>query len=115
QTPSGRILRRSSTSQDRPALFAAQFALSHACWLITYPLAGWLGASVSLTASFIGLTLIAALAWILSKQIWRPEYDEEVVAHTHDDLSENHPHVAKGKEHAHTFVIDDDHRKWPGR
>ncbi|MBA6130060.1 MFS transporter, partial [Pseudomonas juntendi] len=29
QTPSGRILRRSSTSQDRPALFAAQFALSH--------------------------------------------------------------------------------------
>ena len=43
QTPSGRILRRSSSAQDRPALFAAQFALSHACWLITYPLAGWLG------------------------------------------------------------------------
>lgn len=36
QTPSGRILRRSSSAQDRPALFAAQFALSHACWLITY-------------------------------------------------------------------------------
>jgi len=114
QTPSGRILRRSSTSQDRPALFAAQFALSHACWLITYPLAGWLGASVSLTASFIGLTLVAAMAWILSKQIWRPEYDEEVVAHSHVDLPENHPHVAEGKAHAHTFVIDDDHPKWPG-
>ncbi|MDZ3992947.1 MFS transporter [Pseudomonas sp. Teo4] len=115
QTPSGRILRRSSTSQDRPALFAAQFALSHACWLITYPLAGWLGASVSLTASFVGLTLVAAMAWILSKHIWRPEYDEEVVAHSHDDLSDDHPHVAEGKAHAHTFVIDDDHRKWPRR
>lgn len=35
QTPSGRLLRRSAREEDRPALFAAQFALSHACWLIT--------------------------------------------------------------------------------
>ncbi|MFM9776364.1 MFS transporter, partial [Streptomyces galilaeus] len=32
-TPSGRLLRRSSQAEDRPALFAAQFALSHVCWL----------------------------------------------------------------------------------
>lgn len=44
-TPTGRLLRLSSSDADRPALFAAQFALSHACWLITYPMAGWLGAS----------------------------------------------------------------------
>lgn len=113
QTPSGRILRRSSSAQDRPALFAAQFALSHACWLITYPLAGWLGASVSLTASFIGLSLVAAVAWLVSKRIWRPEYEEDVVAHNHDDLPEDHPHVANGNAYAHSFVIDDDHRKWP--
>ena len=31
-TPSGRLLRRSAHAGDRPALFAAQFALSHA-WL----------------------------------------------------------------------------------
>ncbi|EPP3992070.1 MFS transporter, partial [Pseudomonas aeruginosa] len=105
QTPSGRILRRSSSAQDRPALFAAQFALSHACWLITYPLAGWLGASVSLTASFIGLSLVAAVAWLVSKRIWRPEYEEDVVAHNHDDLPEDHPHVANGNAHAHSFVI----------
>ncbi len=43
QTPSGRLLRRSSHPADRPALFAAQFALSHACWLVFYPLAGWAG------------------------------------------------------------------------
>ncbi|MBI6855521.1 MFS transporter [Pseudomonas cichorii] len=113
QTPSGRILRRSSSAQDRPALFAAQFALSHACWLITYPLAGWLGASVSLMASFIGLSLVAAAAWLVSKRIWRPVYEEDVVAHNHDDLPADHPHVANGSAHAHSFVIDDDHRRWP--
>jgi predicted MFS family arabinose efflux permease len=36
QTPAGRLLRRSADAADRPALFAAQFALSHACWLLTY-------------------------------------------------------------------------------
>ena len=40
QTPTGRLLRRSAQPEDRPAIFAAQFALSHACWLLTYPLAG---------------------------------------------------------------------------
>ena len=34
QTPTGRLLRRSAHPEDRPALFAAQFALSHICWLI---------------------------------------------------------------------------------
>lgn len=115
QTPSGRILRRSSSAQDRPSLFAAQFALSHACWLIAYPLAGWLGASVNLTAAFMGLSLLAGAAWVLSKWIWHPDYELEVVSHQHDDLSEDHPHVADGKSHAHSFVIDEQHRKWPRR
>ena len=34
-TPSGRLLRRSAHASDRPAVFAAQFALSHACLLLT--------------------------------------------------------------------------------
>ena len=42
-TPSGRLLRSSAHAEDRPSLFAAQFALSHACWLLTYPAAGWAG------------------------------------------------------------------------
>lgn len=44
QTPIGRIINRSAREADRGAIFAAQVALSHACWLITYPLAGWIGA-----------------------------------------------------------------------
>jgi H+ antiporter protein len=69
QTPSGRLLRRSAQPEDRPALFAAQFALSHACWLITYPLAGWLGATAGLGTTFIALGLIAIGAvagWLAS-------------------------------------------------
>ncbi len=81
QTPSGRILRRSSSAQDRPALFAAQFALSHACWLVTYPLAGWLGASVNLSAAFIGLGLLAGFAWVVSKRIWHPDSESAAKLH----------------------------------
>ncbi|HCL4104156.1 TPA: MFS transporter, partial [Pseudomonas aeruginosa] len=113
QTPSGRILRRSSNAQDRPALFAAQFALSHACWLITYPLAGWIGANIGLTSSFICLAVLAAAAWITSAAIWKPEHDEEVLRHTHDDLAADHEHIVDGKDHSHLYVIDDLHRRWP--
>ncbi|EQM72062.1 MFS transporter [Pseudomonas tohonis] len=113
QTPSGRILRRSSNSLDRPALFAAQFALSHACWLITYPLAGWLGANVSLQASFIGLSLLAAASLAFSLCIWKPEHDQTLIEHTHDDLTDDNEHVADGKTHSHDYVIDDQHRRWP--
>ncbi|WP_368417327.1 MFS transporter [Falsiroseomonas sp.] len=58
-TPSGRLLRRSAHAGDRPALFAAQFALSHACWLLTYPLAGSLGATVGLGPTFLVLAVLA--------------------------------------------------------
>ena len=57
-TPSGRLLRRSARAADRPALFAAQFALSHACWLLTYPLAGWLGSSAGIVPTLLVLAVI---------------------------------------------------------
>src|SRR3546814_13192255 len=59
-TPGGRLLRRSSGADDRPALFAAQFALSHVCWLIAYPLAGQLGALVGFGAAFAVCAALAA-------------------------------------------------------
>lgn len=118
QTPSGRLLRRSSSEGDRPALFAAQFALSHACWLITYPLAGWLGAKFGLTTSFITLGAVASLAVILSARLWRAD-DPVELKHTHQDLETGHPHlagdvrIAPDRQHTHAFVIDDEHRHWP--
>lgn len=118
QTPSGRLLRRSSSLEDRPALFAAQFALSHACWLITYPLAGWLGATVGLPATFSALGVIAAAAIFIATRLW-PADDPEEIEHVHDDLAADHPHLADaervgdGHRHSHVFVIDSHHPDWP--
>ncbi|WP_208511398.1 MFS transporter [Variovorax paradoxus] len=121
QTPSGRLLRRSAHPEDRPALFAAQFALSHACWLITYPLAGWLGAKAGLSTSFLVLGAVAVVSVMLAGWLWRAEESPQV-SHTHDALPAGHPHLAEHKPmsgpdgratHAHEFVIDDDHPRWP--
>ena len=119
QTPSGRLLRRSSSDADRPALFAAQFALSHACWLITYPLAGWLGARFGLGVSFAALGVLAGAAVLLSMRLWPVEDPVELV-HSHEALSPEHPHLASHAgsktaegQHSHAFVIDDEHQRWP--
>lgn len=119
QTPSGRLLRRSSSEADRPALFAAQFALSHVCWLVTYPLAGWVGAAFGVTTSFIALGVLASLAVLLSVQLW-PADDPLTLWHRHDDLTPDHPHLAdesgiapSDRKHSHPYVIDDEHRHWP--
>ncbi|ELT51239.1 MFS transporter [Brucella intermedia] len=115
QTPSGRLLRRSANPEDRPALFAAQFALSHACWLIAYPLAGWAGAALGLPLTAIILAALAAVAIGIAIAVW-PSDDPEIVAHHHDDLPTGHSHLAeagRGDRHAHAFVIDDMHLSWP--
>ena len=117
QTPSGRLLRRSSHAEDRPALFAAQFALSHACWLLTYPLAGWLGARAGLGASFLTLAALGGAAALLGSRLW-PRADPSHREHAHDDLDAEHPHLpgdpaAGPRRHTHAYVIDDEHRRWP--
>ncbi|WP_067243020.1 MFS transporter [Microbacterium resistens] len=70
-TPSARLLRRNSTEQNRPAVFAAQFSLSHACFLITYPLAGVVGATIGLSAVALVLVAIGILGAVLAVLTWR--------------------------------------------
>ncbi|HEV7257272.1 MAG TPA: MFS transporter [Bosea sp. (in: a-proteobacteria)] len=115
QTPSGRLLRRSAHADDRPAVFAAQFALSHACWLVTYPLAGWLGATLplaTLAALFGAATLLAVVG---AARLW-PAGSTEAVLHDHPELPHNHPHLAEhAGRHSHAIVIDDLHPSWPSR
>ena len=82
--PIGRVLRRAGRLDDRPAVFAAQFSLSHACWLLTYPLTGRLAAVV-----------VALVVW--PRRLTRP------VLHTHDDSAAGH-----GWSHSHE-VMDDAH------
>ncbi|MDY0910462.1 MFS transporter [Microbacterium sp. CFBP9034] len=57
-TPSSRLLADASTPANRNLVYTAQFAFSHACFLVTYPLAGWIGAA-SMPAAVIALFVIA--------------------------------------------------------
>jgi len=117
-TPTGRLLRRSAHPADRPALFAAQFALSHSCWLLTYLLAGWLGASLGLDAAFAILGVVAALAIFGAIRLW-PSDDAASAEHLQTNLETDDPHLAGGTlasggvRHAHTVIIDDRHTEWP--
>lgn len=104
ETPAGRLLKRSAASADRPAVFAAQFALSHACWLLTYPLAGLLATSAGMVPTLVVLGLLTVAGAIAAWRLW-PRNDPDVLEHTHE---------GGGPAHAHPFVIDlDQHRRWP--
>ncbi len=111
-TPAGRLLRRSAHRADRPAVFAAQFALSHACWLVTYPLAGWLMTAHGTVAALLALADLAPLGLNAALRL-SPAGDPEIVPHTHDDLPPDHPHVREGRHHAHEIRIDALHPTWP--
>jgi len=114
QTPIGRLLTQSSHGEDRPALFAAQFSLSHAGWLIAYPLAGWLGSSAGIQPTLIVLAVLGLVFLIAASRLW-PADDPSVIAHSHHDLPRDHPHRAElGAEHSHRYVIDELHPRWPG-
>lgn len=115
QTPIGRILNRSAREEDRPAVFAAQFALSHAAWLVTYPLAGWLGSAFSMTAAAWTLAAVGAAALVAVIRLW-PVQDPIEVLHDHPDLPAEHPHLHDHADgHRHALVIDGLHRRWPSR
>ncbi len=113
QTPIGRIINRSARQADRGAVFAAQFALSHACWLVTYPLAGWIGAGAGLTTASVLLAAVGAMGLAAALLLW-PADDPSNLVHDHKDLPPDHPHLAEfGPHHAHPVVIDELHRRWP--
>ena len=135
QTPAGRVVNRSASAGDRSAFFSAQFALSHACWLIFYLVAGLMGTRMGVenTAFILAINIvvfacIAALLW--------PRQDREMLMHEHAELNHEHPHVHdehhqhehqgwEGPEphshphyhqpirHSHRYVIDDHHAFWP--
>jgi hypothetical protein len=135
QTPGGRLLRRSSDEEDRPALFAAQFALSHACWLVTYLVAGVVGNEIGLSWTFGLLSLIVVASSGLAMRLW-PSLDPEVLEHEHASLHHQHlhvhdehhrhehegwegpephrhPHRHAPQRHRHRYVIDMHHQQWP--
>ncbi|MBP2192469.1 MFS family permease [Nocardia goodfellowii] len=69
-TLSARLLRRQSDPGNRTAVFTAQFSLSHACFLATYPLAGWLGVLAGQGAAALLLAVLATAATGLAVKAW---------------------------------------------
>ena len=131
QTPAGRLLRRSCHAEDRPGIFAAQFALSHVAWLVTYPLAGLGGGALGLVWTFALLGAMVVAATTAAACLW-PREDLEVLEHEHAPLEhahlhvhdEHHRHEHEGWEgpephrhvpqrHRHRYVIDMHHQHWP--
>ncbi|MEL6171270.1 MAG: MFS transporter [Pseudomonadota bacterium] len=131
----GRLLQRSASKEDRPAYFAAQFALSHACWLVTYPLAGWLGSAFGLQTAFLGLSVLVTLSVTAGyfvwpgNDLWELEHNHPAQDHAHLHVHDahhqhdhegwegpephSHPHHHTAMRHRHDFVIDFHHARWP--
>lgn len=72
-TPSARLLRRAATNATRSYLFTAQFSLSHACFIITYPVAGWAGAAAGQPVAAIILAALATFGAIAALRLWTAE------------------------------------------
>lgn len=85
-TPSGRLLTRSARPEDRPAVFAAQFTLSHACWLVLYPLAGWILTQTG-TAQTLAWMTLAAVPGLVAATLIAPGTDHKTVSKEHPDIS----------------------------
>ena len=137
QTPAGRVVNRSSSAADRPAYFSAQFALSHACWLIFYPVAGQFGTHFGVPATAMTLAVGVLVFAVVAARLW-PRNDPVNLLHTHAEVVHEHLHThgphhdhdhedGKGSEphshphrhppirHTHDYVIDDHHTQWPNR
>ncbi len=116
-TPGGLVLTRSANKVDQPAVFAAQFSMSHAGWLFAYPTAGWLGSSLQpeIALGILGTTCIVIT--MLGSWIW-PSDDPKERVHDHPELPADHPHLLEHgsldseSTHSHVFHIDDLHSKW---
>lgn len=81
-TPSARLLRHESEPANRGAVFTAQFSLSHACFFVTYTIAGWVGAAAGQPIAAILLTGLATLAGLVAARVWpaQPQQIEQVPA-----------------------------------
>ncbi|GAA3093801.1 MFS transporter [Streptomyces rectiviolaceus] len=73
-TPTGKVLRASVGRDAIPEAFAAQFSLSHLAWLITYPVAGWLGTNAGFTLAWSVLAVLAGAGAAGARLLW-PRHD----------------------------------------
>ncbi len=74
--PSSTLLAEHTSEAERGKAYAAHFALTHACWLITYPVAGWagtvLGPALTFSAFGIACALITGIAIYFGRSRLKP-------------------------------------------
>ena len=70
-TPAGRIIRKSSNGSDFSQLYAAQFSLSHLCWLMMYPFSGWVMTRHGSFISLIAIGTIILLSTFVAYHTWK--------------------------------------------
>jgi hypothetical protein len=59
------------------------------------------------------LAVITLAGVMIARRIW-PANDTDVLPHQHPELQSEHPHVqGEPSRHAHAYVIDDLHPRWP--
>ncbi|MFI1016114.1 MFS transporter [Streptomyces sp. NPDC020965] len=73
-TPTGNVLRASVEPRAIPEAFAAQFSLSHLAWLITYPIAGWVGTNAGFALAWSVLAALAGAGAVGALLLW-PRHD----------------------------------------
>ncbi|MFI0236119.1 MFS transporter [Streptomyces sp. NPDC016845] len=123
-TPTGRLVRRAAPERERTAAFAAQFSLSHACWLLTYPLAGGVGAAAGLAWAVLVLGAVTSGAAVLAVRLWPAGGGKGIEAgpdheHDHIGLAPDHPHLRNavrtttGWRHSHRHALDALHPAGP--
>jgi MFS family permease len=71
-TPATLLIRRIARPRDSQLLFAAQLALANGFLLIGYSAAGWLGATLGLTPTFLILAIVASLGTVAAGKLWPP-------------------------------------------
>jgi Na+/melibiose symporter-like transporter len=69
-TPAGQVITSSVAEADRSAAFAAHFSLSHACYLLAYPVAGWAGSEAGVPASAGILVAVSVVATGVAALMW---------------------------------------------
>lgn len=69
-TPAPLHLNRVATPAQQPLLYAALFSLTNTTLLVAFPIAGWIGAELSMTAGFVTLAGLAAVATAATVALW---------------------------------------------
>jgi hypothetical protein len=96
-------------------------AIKMIAYVTAAPVVGAFAAQLPRRAFLVTMDLVRAAITLvaagLAASLW-PLGDPDIVSHRHDDLAADHPHRMAhagpaSDQHAHAFVIDDLHARWP--